>query len=93
MSLVLPQREDVDRVLRRRLRYDYPAWIFAGVAVELVVIPGWVRWWNGGALKVFVQRDDGRSNFEWWWRAWVGRKLGRGGRVDSGFSLRSDRGR
>lgn len=69
-GLVLPQREDIDKTLRRCLDLDYPAWIFSGAAVELIIIPGWVRFRSGDALKVFVQRDDGKSNIEWFWDLW-----------------------
>lgn len=69
-GLVLPQREDIDKTLRHRLAVDYPAWIFSSAAVELIIIPGWVLFRSGGALKVFVQRDDGKSNLEWFWDSW-----------------------
>ncbi|KAG8530275.1 uncharacterized protein KY384_004776 [Bacidia gigantensis] len=89
-SLILPQRKDIDRILQRRLNRDYPAWIFSGVAVELIVIPLWVKFSHGDALKVFVQRDDGRSNVEWFWdmRDWIRRHFMRTRiRTDSWFHL------
>ena len=89
-SLILPQREDIDRKLQRRLQWDYPAWIFSGVAVELILIPAWVKYRHGGALKVFVQRDDGTSNIEWFWDVcyWIVRKCSKAKqRTNSGYHL------
>ena len=89
-SLILPQREDIDKILRHRLNRDYPAWIFSGVAVELVLIPWGVQLWYSDGLKVFVQRDDGTSNFPWSRRTWqwIKRKCRRTKkRIDSGLSM------
>ena len=67
-GLVLPQQPDVNDTLRRRLNVDYPAYIFSGIAIELLVVPFcvWLKYYD--ALRVFVQRDDGQSNCEWYWQ-------------------------
>ena len=66
-DLILSQRPDVNSQLQHRLNVDFPAWIFSGVGVELVVIPALVWWKYKGALKTFVQRDDESSNVIWFW--------------------------
>ena len=70
-GLTLPQRPDVDVLLRRRLKREYPAIIFTGLGIELLVFPLWMLLWYRDALKVFVQRDDGESNFKWLWEGWA----------------------
>lgn len=82
-GLVLPQQPDVDEILRHRLNVDYPAFIFSGIAIELLVVPFCVWFKYSDALRVFVQRDDGKSNWKWYWKVvrkmldWQ-RRLGRG---------------
>ena len=73
LGLLLPQRSDVDKVLRERLRSEYPAYIYLGIGIELLVVPliAWCKYPD--ALRVFVQRDDGESNWRGWWR--MARKL------------------
>ena len=73
-DLILPQRPDVNKELQHRLNVDFPAWIFSGVAMELIVVPAIVWYPHQGALKVFVQRDDGVSNIYWFWDIWDGIK-------------------
>ena len=67
-GLVLPQQPDVDEVLRHRLNVDYPAFIFSGIAIELLIVPFCVWLQYSDALRVFVQRDDGKSNCERYWK-------------------------
>ena len=68
-GLVLPQQPDVDKILRHRLNVEYPALIFSGIAIELLIVPFCVWYKYSDALRVFVQRDDGKSNCEWYWKA------------------------
>ena len=69
VSLVFPQRRDIDELLQHRLAVDYPAYIFSGIAVELFVIPGWIWYCYGDAMSVFIQRDDNISNSAWFYTA------------------------
>ncbi|KAF7510902.1 hypothetical protein GJ744_005732 [Endocarpon pusillum] len=67
-GLILPQRPDIDGLLRYRLHHEYPAYIYVGLGMELVVVP-LVVWWNyTDALRVYVQRDDGESNWRDYWK-------------------------
>ena len=67
-GLALPQMPDVAETLYRRLSTTYPAITFIGIAIELVVIPVFLCIWYIDALRIFVQRDDRRSNAAWLWR-------------------------
>ena len=73
-GLALPQMPDVAETLYRRLSTAYPAITFTGIAIELVVIPVFLCIWYIDALRIFVQRDDRRSNAAWLWRfvKWFG---------------------
>ena len=73
-GLALPQMPDVAETLYRRLSTAYPAITFTGIAIELIVIPVFLCIWYIDALRVFVQRDDRRSNAAWLWRLgkWFG---------------------
>ena len=73
-GLALPQMPDVAETLFRRLSTAYPAITFTGIAIELVVIPLFLCIWYIDALRIFVQRDDRRSNAAWLWRLikWFG---------------------
>ena len=79
-GLALPQMPDVAETLYRRLSTAYPAITFSGIAIELVAIPVFLCIWYMDALRIFVQRDDRRSNAAWLWRLvkWF-RKLKIGG--------------
>ena len=67
-GLALPQMPDVAETLFRRLSTAYPAITFTGIAIELVVIPVSLCIRYIDALRIFVQRDDRRSNAAWLWR-------------------------
>ena len=67
-SLILPQQPEVDEILRHRLRLHYPAFIFSGIAFELIIVPLCVWAKYPDSLRVFVQRDDGRSNWKRYWK-------------------------
>ena len=64
--LALPQRPDIDAILRERIHTWYLGITVMGIAVQLVLVPGYVLWryWDG--VRVFVQKDDGRSNVPAW---------------------------
>lgn len=66
-GVMLPQIPEVASVLRYRLGTLYPAVTFCCVAIEVVVVPLFVWWWYGDALRVYVQCDDGTSNAPWVW--------------------------
>ncbi len=93
-GLVLPQQPNIDEILRHRLNVDYPAFIFSGIAIELLVVPFCVWFMYSDALRVFVQRDDGESNWKWYWKAvrkmsnWQNR-FGRGDRYTTRVSTMS----
>jgi hypothetical protein len=52
---------EVHDVLLQRSKKKYPAIIFSGIAIQLACC-GVVAWWYRHALRVYLQRDDGRSN-------------------------------
>ena len=64
-NLILPQRPDIGSILRYRLKRHYPALIFSALAIELIVIPFGVFVTYYDALLVYVQRDDGKPNVDW----------------------------
>ena len=61
-GLALPQAESVSRILHARLQGWYPGITVGVIPVHSLVIPLWVWWRYCGALRVFMQRDDGTSN-------------------------------
>ena len=66
-GLALPQRPDVAATLFTRLNTVYPAVTFTGIGIELVIVPLVFCIRYPAAIRVFVQRDDRRSNAEWLW--------------------------
>ena len=70
-ELILPKRSDINNILIQRLHSLYPALIFSAMTLELIVPPIWIWLYYRDALKVFVQRDDGKSNFESYTRLWA----------------------
>jgi len=58
------------RVLETRLGYTYLAVIAVGIAFQLIIVPGFILWRYRAAVKVFLQRDDGKRNLDWclWFR-------------------------
>jgi len=64
-GLALPENEAVGNTLFWRIDTAYPAVAFACVGFCLVVVPGWVLGRYGDAVRVFLQRDDGKSNLRW----------------------------
>lgn len=67
-GLILPQRPDIDALLRYRLHYEYPAYVYVGMGIELIIVPFIIWRKYPDALRVFVQRDDGESNWRGYWK-------------------------
>ena len=67
---------DIDIILRQRLERFYPVVISASIGLLLFVIPAYVWWRYPQALRVYIQRDDGKSNtpafFDWFLKKWPG---------------------
>lgn len=68
-GLALPERPDIAATLFHRLNTLYPAVTFTGIGLELVIIPLYFCYRYRDAIRVFVQRDDRRSNAAWLWKA------------------------
>jgi hypothetical protein len=76
-GLALPQMPVVQTILQNRLKQEYPVLTVMGIVAQLVVFPGIVLWRYYSSVRVFLQRDDGRSNLQWlynifdwaWWMA------------------------
>ena len=67
-GLILPQRPDMNGLLQYRLRHEYPAYIYLGMGIELIIVPLIIWQKYPDALRVFVQRDDGESNWRGYWK-------------------------
>jgi hypothetical protein len=75
-GLALPQTWIVKTTLEYRLDTLYPALAAIGVGVQLVIFPGIVVTNYYEAVRVLLQRDDGKSNLQWyhnicsrtWWK-------------------------
>jgi hypothetical protein len=66
----------VKETLEHRLAVYYPAITVTGVVAQLVVFPGIIAVRYYGAVRVFLQRDDGTSNLHWYynissWTWWM----------------------
>ncbi|KAL8829573.1 MAG: hypothetical protein Q9191_001950 [Dirinaria sp. TL-2023a] len=68
-GLALPERPDIAQTLFHRLNTVYPAVTFTSIGIMLVIVPLYLCTRYRDALRVFVQRDDRRSNREWLWKA------------------------
>ena len=67
--LALPQRPDIDALLRERIHTCYLGITIVGIVVQLVLVPGYVLWRHWDGVRIFLQRDDGSSNLPGWaWR-------------------------
>ena len=67
-GLILPQRPDNDALLRYRLHNEYPIYVALGLGIELLIVPFIIWCKYPDALRVFVQRDDGESNWRRYWK-------------------------
>jgi len=68
VGLTLLERPDVAATLIHRLNTVYPAITFTSIGIELVIVPLYLCIRYRDALRVFVQRDDRRSNAPVWLR-------------------------
>jgi hypothetical protein len=62
-GLALPGMASVAATLSHNLDEVYPPIIAVGIGVQLLVLPAIVFWKYRLAIRVFLQRDDERSNF------------------------------
>ena len=67
-GLALPERPDVAKTLFDRLNMAYPAFTFTTIGIELIIFPLFICIQYGDALRIFVQRDDEKSNAAWVWK-------------------------
>ncbi|KAK0704579.1 hypothetical protein B0H67DRAFT_673749 [Lasiosphaeris hirsuta] len=64
VPLALPQIREVADVLMRRIAVEWPMVTFGWIGMEVVLCV--LIWcWYGDAFRVYMQRDDGTSNFDW----------------------------
>ena len=68
-GLALPERPDVAATLFSRLKKHYFAITFVCISIELMVIPLFICFRYQDGLRVFIQRDDCKSNALWYWKA------------------------
>lgn len=67
-GLILPQRPDINGLLQYRLHHEYPLYIYLGMGIELIIVPLIIWRKYPDAMRVFVQRDDGESNWRGYWK-------------------------
>jgi hypothetical protein len=75
-GLALPQEPAVAVILNLRINTWYSGIVFGCIAIELIMF-GFIACWFRLAFKVFLQRDDGKSNIDFlqhldpreWWRS------------------------
>ena len=70
VGLALPEMPQVADKLGHRINTTYPGIAFASISLQLIVIPSIIGIRYLDALRVFVQRDDGLSNAEWFRKLW-----------------------
>jgi hypothetical protein len=61
-GLALPETNSVKTTLAWRIDTSYPAIAFLCVGFQLVIVPSLLLNQYGSAIRVFLQRDDGKSN-------------------------------
>ncbi|KAL9614975.1 MAG: hypothetical protein Q9167_000617 [Letrouitia subvulpina] len=66
-GLPLPEMPEVAKVLMRRLNTTYPAISFAAIGIQLIIIPSFVLFRCRHAVRVYLQRDEDKSNARWVW--------------------------
>lgn len=62
-GLALPGMESVMNTLSYNIHSVYPAIAAIGIFLQLILLPGIVIWLYGPAMRVFLQRDNEKSNF------------------------------
>ncbi|KAE9362864.1 hypothetical protein N431DRAFT_358157 [Stipitochalara longipes BDJ] len=65
-GLALPENGSVSNTLSWRIDTSYPAIAFLCVGFQLVVVPCFLLRQYGLAVRVFLQRDDEKSNLPGW---------------------------
>ena len=66
-GLALPYMPDVAKALQYRLSTAYPAITFTCIGIECLVVPALIVFRYNNSIRVYVQRDDQRSNASWMW--------------------------
>ncbi len=74
-GIALPQTPDVSMVLKERINTWYPAITGIGLCFQLILVSSYITWQYGSALRVYIQRDDDKSNTPDWLK-----RVGRCGR-------------
>ena len=69
-GVALPEMPDVKKILIHRMQTVYPAVIFTCIGVQLIIVPSYICIRYRHAVRVFLQRDDGRSNAKWLWKVY-----------------------
>lgn len=64
-GLALPETPAIQEILDRRLLGAYLGYAVSGIVFQVIVVPVLIHCKYGDAIRVFTQRDDGRSNIEW----------------------------
>ena len=67
-GLALPGMPKVAEVLVHRLNTAYPAVTFTSIGIHLMPIPLAICYRYRDAVRVYLQRDNGESNFPWLWK-------------------------
>lgn len=65
----LPQIPEVKGELMYFIRHVAPWIVFGTIVLHFFLCAG-VIWWYWDAFRVFIQRDDGESNWPWLRRLW-----------------------
>ena len=65
-GIALPQNPEVDRVLRERINSSYIAITCVGIGFQLILVSLYVGWRYSSAFRVYIQRDDQKSNSPDW---------------------------
>lgn len=66
----LPQLPEVKAELMHFIKDVAPGIVFAALMAHFVFCVA-IVWWYLGAIRVFIQRDDGESNLAWWGSWWA----------------------
>lgn len=66
-GLALPEQPDLAITLLDRLNTLYPAIIFTSIVIQLVLVPLYLCKRYPDAVRVYLQRDDRKSNAPWVW--------------------------
>ena len=72
-GLALPETNSVKTTLAWRIVTSYPAIAFLCVGFQLVIVPSLLLNQYGSAIRVFLQRDDEKSNIPDWIVSFWGR--------------------